>query len=254
MTTQETTEPVVPEQTPPKEENAPLEPDWKTEAQKERERAEKAEQRAKSIEGQVRTQKERDARQRGIERDLRLLIDSRAKDDPEFAERQSELSAQDEAARFRGRTQKMLTSMASRLERLNLKVSDDPAVAEATATWNELANSKGGTLVDYEDIYDSVIDRLDTIKDERHAAERAEKDKTLAAKDAEIKAEKQRVARLAGVNDLTTPPPGGAVESDQGWLDRYADEAGGNIPGTPENAKRFRDITAKGLKPRVRTR
>lgn len=44
----------------------------------------------------------------------------------------------------------------------------------------------------------------------------------------------------------------GGAAGEQEWQDRYADEVNGGIPGTPDNAKRSRQLTAKGIFPRPR--
>lgn len=67
---------------------------------------------------------------------------------------------------------------------------------------------------------------------------------------AKERATPRRTAASMSLNVDAGGRPGN--ESDQVWLDRYADEENGGIPMTAANTKRASELQAKGLNPRVR--
>jgi hypothetical protein len=193
---------------------------------------EKAEQRAKSLEGNVRSQRERDAAvDRAVQestkarRYMELLIENQSNPDadPEdFRTRLAEISTEEDRATFESESAELLANINEAIASSGLE-ADDPRYIEAVTLWNANKDNPRQImrLVRARDIVNSAA--LDRAKAAQEAAIRA-------AREEGVNEGRQRRDR-ADQTDLGLPRGSGAQRSASETWDAYGR---GELSWTPQ--------------------
>ena len=231
---------VEPEVTPEAETEAQpeAEPDYRVMYEETVDRAEKAEQRARSIEGSVRSQKERDALLDESLREARkarqyaeLSLEQASDPDLDVQSKISTISAEEDRMTFNKFVNDMAVEMDNSIDRSGID-RNDPAIAQAASIWNGAKDDPGATT--------QLIKANVMVRERVNEHERASHEDALkkAREEGEVEGRKRR--ERAESTDLSGAKGSGGGLTDAEVWKRYGD-------GDPKITRQAAEAAGKSL-------